>query len=81
MAGRFVLVSLDGHILPCGWWYRQPPMGNLFEQSFEEIWHGEKYDLLRKELSGQCPKRSVCAHCPAVASHKIDESAFQSVAL
>jgi len=76
---EFVIVDSQGNVAPCGWWYRQPPMGNLYEQSFEEIWWGDAYALLRKELRGHLPLRQVCACCPAVASRRVDEQAFQSV--
>jgi radical SAM protein with 4Fe4S-binding SPASM domain len=76
---EFVLVSLDGNVKPCGWWYGQSPMGNLHQQSFEEIWQGERYLSLRNQLKGQCPLNSACVHCPAVASRRVDENAFQPV--
>jgi radical SAM protein with 4Fe4S-binding SPASM domain len=74
---EFVLVSPQGSVKPCGWWSGQPPMGNLYEQSFEEIWQGEDYAALRQQLKGQCGLGSACTRCPAVASRRVDESAFQ----
>jgi len=43
----------DGTVYPCCILQQDPgypPLGNVLEQSFQEIWHGEAYVLLRKEL-------------------------------
>lgn len=39
-------------------------LGNLLHQEFEEIWNGEKYQALRRDLSGKRPERhAACANC------------------
>ena len=46
-------VTIDGHITPC--WYNLFPedssMGNIFEEDFESIWNGKKYQEFRSGLS------------------------------
>jgi radical SAM protein with 4Fe4S-binding SPASM domain len=42
----------------------QSVMGNLFEQSLEEIWNGMGFESLRRDLAAQRPDRqSACAGC------------------
>ena len=39
-------------------------LGNLFEQEFEDIWNGEKYQALRRDLiDGKPEKQSACTGC------------------
>jgi radical SAM protein with 4Fe4S-binding SPASM domain len=79
MPWEFVLLNPQGAVLPCNVWYDEPPMGNILEQSFADVWHGEPYRVLREELRGQRPLRQVCVHCPCVASCRVDRSAFETV--
>ena len=79
MPWEYVLVNPQGAVLPCNVWYDEAPMGNIIEQSFAEIWHGERYRMLRGELRGERPLRKACANCPCVASYRIDKSAFETV--
>lgn len=42
---------------------KEQAMGNIFEQSFKDIWYGEKFTTFRKELrEGKRPK--ACVGCP-----------------
>jgi radical SAM protein with 4Fe4S-binding SPASM domain len=42
----------------------QSVMGNLFEQGLEEIWNGEAFQSMRRDLAGERPDRqSACAGC------------------
>ena len=63
------LIDSKGNVLPCNLFYGQPEFtyGNLYEQSFEEIWSGEK----RKEVLDSLRRRGVedCRHgcrCDAI---------------
>ena len=39
-------------------------LGNLFEQEFDEIWNGEKYQALRRDLIEANPeKQAACVGC------------------
>jgi len=42
----------------------QSVMGNLFEQSLEEIWNGKGFESMRRDIAAQRPDRqSACAGC------------------
>ncbi len=60
-------VTIEGHITPC--WYNLFPedasMGNIFEQDFESIWNGKKYQDFRSGLSRGIPEKpKICQMCP-----------------
>ncbi len=60
-------VTIDGHVTPC--WYNLFPedssMGNLFEEDFQSIWNGPKYQEFRSRLSTGIPhKPEICQMCP-----------------
>lgn len=64
----FIFVS--GHVIPCCSaneagrrdFQKASAMGNVFEQSFRDIWHGEKYNNLRRFLKqGEIPP--ACVDC------------------
>lgn len=61
---HFMAIEPQGNVAPCGWWYGQPVMGNIYEQDLLEIWHNERYTALRKELTTRQP-REACRICPA----------------
>jgi radical SAM protein with 4Fe4S-binding SPASM domain len=68
---HFVALDSAGNLLPCGWWYNQPPMGNLLSESFEEVWDNERYRGLRSEhLNGAL--RQVCQTCPAAGMGNVN---------
>ena len=48
-------INWNGDVFPCSCVHTEEKdrMGNIFEQSFKEIWHGKKYVAARKELLGQ----------------------------
>jgi radical SAM protein with 4Fe4S-binding SPASM domain len=43
----YTFIAQNGNVQPC-WLLDNHPLGNIFEQSIEEIWHGEKYRSFRK---------------------------------
>jgi MoaA/NifB/PqqE/SkfB family radical SAM enzyme len=47
MAWFTVGINCNGGVVPCCRWFYEP-MGNIFENSLEEIWNGEKYVAFRK---------------------------------
>jgi radical SAM protein with 4Fe4S-binding SPASM domain len=64
-----VFVFFDGRVLPCCHPHAHSslPMGNLWDQSFSEIWDGPLYRNLRKGLfTGDAPP--LCQSCSIVHS-------------
>lgn len=64
-------IFVTGHVIPCCAgneanrrdFQKETALGNIFEQSFEEIWNGERYTQLRKMLrQGKIPPP--CTKCP-----------------
>lgn len=61
-------VTANGNVLPCciSPWvtgdYSSIVMGNIYEQSLEEIWHGKKYTEFRNKLLSDEPPES-CKNC------------------
>jgi MoaA/NifB/PqqE/SkfB family radical SAM enzyme len=47
MGHYFALIHADGRVEPCS--VCPAPMGNLYQQSFREIWRGARYAQLRRE--------------------------------
>ena len=62
-----VVVTADGKIFPCCWaWDRKSIVGDLLTESFEDIWHNEKYvssrsRFLKKGFNTKV--RTVCFGC------------------
>jgi radical SAM protein with 4Fe4S-binding SPASM domain len=53
----------DRAVVPCCQWVDHEVMGDLKQQSFEEIWNGPAYQRLRIELQTR-RFRPACLHCP-----------------
>lgn len=63
-------IFVTGHVIPCCAgneaghrdFQKETALGSVFEQSFKEIWHGEKYKTLRRMLfQGKVPL--ACKNC------------------
>jgi len=72
IAGQLIcLIDVDGNLLPCS--YFPKPAGNIFKQSFKEIWeNSELFKELRdfkgyKGRCGACEYIHVCGGCRARA--------------
>ena len=52
----------DGRVYPCCFGDYHTPMGNLRENTMEEIWNNEQYRTLRKNMLEEKPS-AVCAKC------------------
>ncbi len=73
---HYVGIDPDGQVNPCGWWYGEPALGNVFTEPFADIWNGERYRALRAEHVGRS-LRPTCRACPAAALGNVDnEDAF-----
>lgn len=70
---HFLGIDSAGNVSPCGWWHRQPHLGNLLEQSFDEVWNGEGFRALRREhRSGAL--REACERCPSSGMGRVDDA-------
>jgi len=56
-----VAIHANGDVYPCMAWTR-PAAGNLFRQSFDEIWNGPDFAALRREFEEMRPGMD-CLHC------------------
>ena len=58
-------ITVDGNVRPCCSFGEGETLvlGNLFEQSFEEIWNGEKYRELRQQALDRKLMYAVCRNC------------------
>jgi radical SAM protein with 4Fe4S-binding SPASM domain len=59
----YVRIIPNGNVYPCcRGWDDHLLMGNVFQQSFEEIWNGPAYQKLREEFATG-DLREGCRHC------------------
>jgi radical SAM protein with 4Fe4S-binding SPASM domain len=75
-----ILLDVDGSVYPCGQ-SRKMRYGNIYEQSFEEIWTGKQATRVRQAiLETECPK--CMTNCyperPEAACEKIELSLKKS---
>ena len=51
----FALVTTQAHVIPCNLYYERPEMiyGNLAQESFSEIWKGDRRKNVMETLSGK----------------------------
>jgi radical SAM protein with 4Fe4S-binding SPASM domain len=57
-------ISSNGDVKPCDLLgLTDTVMGNMHEQSFKEIWNGEKYRSFRKEIAKGIRPNAVCTDC------------------
>jgi len=52
--------ATDGSVSPC---CAMPALGSLLESSFKEIWFGNKYSRLRRQIKSENPPEE-CVSCP-----------------
>ncbi len=61
----YCFITVDGFITPCC--IRMDPdvinFGNIFQESFEKIWNGEKYQNFRKTIIKNLANQ-ICDNCP-----------------
>jgi len=73
-------VMADGNVVPCTQGYDcEMVMGNVNEQSLDEIWNGEKYKRFRRShILGDFPKEFKCAsRCDnAIVCDRLDGKAL-----
>ncbi|MFC1590005.1 radical SAM protein [Candidatus Omnitrophota bacterium] len=58
---RESFIGSTGHVTPCCL-PRRPVMGNIYQQPFEEIWNGEMYQAMRRNLNTR-DRFECCEYC------------------
>lgn len=57
-------VTWDGRAFPCCYYYDcQVDLGNVFEEGFEAVWNGEKFQNFRRALAQSRDRIKVCSVC------------------
>ena len=64
-------IRWNGDVLPCDVWHDEP-LGNLREQSFEEIWHSPRYKSLRDGLASDLPNHTSCLNCDMITTDNLE---------
>jgi len=72
-----VAFNSRGVVFPCLNWLDEPPMGNIAEMGFRQIWEGEHYERLRAELKGALPLRHRCVECLQMARRRVGRHSFR----
>ena len=68
MASYYMKIEPTGEVFPCCRAPEELEMGNVHEQSIEEIWNGERYrDFRRRMFAGDYP--DVCASCDVLVAN------------
>jgi radical SAM protein with 4Fe4S-binding SPASM domain len=63
-----VVIGSQGHVVPCcNDFDHSYSMGNVFEQSFRDIWFGTQYNRFRKTVMEKLGKIPLCKRCPIPA--------------
>ncbi len=58
----YIHVNPDGTVFPCGHWFEFSTFGDFRTQDFREIWTGEAFRELRRQIH-RLELRKVCANC------------------
>jgi radical SAM protein with 4Fe4S-binding SPASM domain len=61
-------ITADGFVTPCcenGSDPQRINFGNLFEQSFSEIWNSDQYQQFRRDLQSTERRPAICTDCPS----------------
>jgi len=59
------IVTVDGDVVPCCYdKFGGHAMGNINDQSFSEIWNGEKYKSFRESVIRSRSSVDICSQCP-----------------
>lgn len=61
-------VTADGYVTPCCENGSDPDkinFGNIFQQSYQEIWNSDAYRAFRRELRSTTSRPKICVDCPS----------------
>ena len=80
MATSYVKIEPNGNVFPCCRGPRELTMGNVNEQSLEQIWNSEKYRDFRRRMNAR-DYHEVCRTCDVlVANPHFDKKSLQQPA-
>jgi radical SAM protein with 4Fe4S-binding SPASM domain len=68
MATNYVKIEPNGAVFPCCRGPRELEMGNVNEQSMEQIWNGEKYRAFRRRMQAR-DYPEVCRTCDVLVAN------------
>jgi len=78
VASENISILFNGDVVPCTAWSR-PPLGNLAEQTLEEIWNGSAARSVRREFEERKPGLD-CVYCTIVREDpEVEGDAFFSI--
>ncbi len=68
---RRAVINWDGSVVPCcGSWHKNEELGNVFQQSWREIWNGRAYRMARRSFRHrvEAPQgyNNPCRNCPGI---------------
>jgi len=75
---RMLNIRWNGNIHPCGLWNAHTPLGNLQNQTFEELWMSKEYMELRAGLFSGTPTLNQCIKCECVTQDNLEGRKLQS---
>jgi radical SAM protein with 4Fe4S-binding SPASM domain len=68
-----MVIGADGYVVPCCYWStydnfaKNKPLGNVNENSLLDIWNGDGYRKLRRNMARGDLRAAGCANCAAIA--------------
>ncbi len=75
----YVLFAPNGEVKPCFGWINEESMGNIKDNTFNEIWHSDRYKRLRAEHRLEAEMRELCKKCSFLSSERFSEEAFKAI--
>ncbi|MGE0406766.1 MAG: radical SAM/SPASM domain-containing protein [Candidatus Korobacteraceae bacterium] len=75
-------IDAKGQVYPCCYLLNSPHvMGNINEESFSQIWHGERYKKFRNSLVTGRKELTGCRTCPKNDDHRLRQLNLIRIAL
>ncbi len=67
-----IQITTNGHVMQCGGWTGKS-LGNIYRQTFEEIWSNPRWVDLRRVVDGAEKIPEGCLGCPEVAGGDVND--------
>jgi len=75
----YILFAPNGEVKPCFGWINEESMGNIANNTFDEIWNSARYKRLRAEHRHEVEMRELCRKCSYLSSQRYDDEAFKEI--